>query len=220
MKTFYLFDLDRTILDTEKASAYLIGLVAQQSPELATHLRTQVDVYNQNGTPFAIRDVIAEEVGEEVAAKLEAEFISGAHGQSLLLDGVDDLFAFALQAPERDFGILTYGSVKGQTMKLVATGLDAQKVMITQQKHKGILMTEWKTDHGYQLPAEFGGELVDELVFVDDRIFSFEGLPADVRGYWVANDLSLLDSVEHASNVRPVQTLREVIEHELQIIAN
>jgi len=220
MTTFYLLDLDRTILDTEKASALLIDLVAKESPKLAASLRIQVDVYNQHGTPFAIRDVIAEQVGEETAARLEEVFIDESQRQYLLLEGAEDLFAYTDNAPERSFGILTYGSPKGQMMKLKATKLDTLPLMITQQKHKGELIMSWKVPDGYQLPSEYGGQLVDQVVLVDDRIFSFEGLPNDVRGYWVTDDLSLLDTVEHAANVKPVYSLQEVIDNEQRLLAD
>lgn len=214
VKTFYILDLDRTIFDTIGASDVLIGLVAAHSEELAHHIRTQIDEYNQIGASFAIRDVIVEQVGEARALEIEAAFIAAGAKQSLLLPGAKELNEYIGALPSAARGILTYGSVKGQTMKIIAAGLHAAPFMITQQKHKGQLIASWKQDNGYHLPAELGDFVAEKVVFVDDRIFSFEGLPDDVEGYWITQELAVLDAVEHAANVHPVRTLFEVIERE------
>lgn len=214
VKTFYILDLDRTIFDTIGASDVLIGLVAAHSEELAHHIRTQIDEYNQIGASFAIRDVIVEQVGEEQALQIEKAFIEEGGRRSLLLPGAEALMHFIDQQQGSRTGILTYGSVKGQTMKIIAAGLHAAPFMITQQKHKGELIASWRQTDGYHVPDELGGGVVDQIVFVDDRIFSFEGLPDDVEGYWITQELAVLDAVEHAANVHPVRTLFEVIERE------
>lgn len=216
VNTFYLLDLDRTLFDTQGASDILIQLVDELSHELAQHIRSQIDAFNQIGASFAIRDVIVEQVGEVKAKAIEHAFITEGKRRSLLLEGAIELMADVGQPPARQFGIMTYGSVKGQTMKLIAAQLDNVPHSIIQQKRKGEVIATWQRDGGYQLPPELGGVFASELVFVDDRLFSFEGLPEDVTAYWVTQELALLDAVEHATNVHPVQSLTEVLEREHQ----
>lgn len=219
-KTLYLLDLDRTIFDTIGASDLLIALVAGINGDLAHHIRTQIDEYNQIGASFAIRDVIVEQVGEEQALQIEKAFIEEGGRRSLLLPGAEALMHFIDQQQGSRTGILTYGSIKGQTMKLTAAKLHHLPFMITQQKHKGELIASWRQTDGYHVPDELGGGVVDQIVFVDDRIFSFEGLPEEVTGYWITQELAVLDAVEHAINVHPVRSLHEVIEWEQRRIAS
>lgn len=214
VKTYYLLDLDRTIFDTIGASDLLIAIVAEHSGELAHRIRTQIDEYNQIGASFAIRDVIVEQVGEERALDIEHAFIREGRSRSLLLPGARELMDSITRRDDATFGILTYGSIKGQRMKITAAGLQDVPCMITQQKHKGELIASWKQPDGYHIPSELGDRVASEIVFVDDRIFSFEGLPEEVIGYWITEELAALDAVEHAMNVHPVRTLHEVIERE------
>ena len=213
-KTYYLLDLDRTLFDTIGASDLLIALVAEYSGELAHHIRTQIDEYNQIGASFAIRDVIVEQAGEERALEIEKAFIEEGARRSLLLPGAVELMEWIREASSAKFGILTYGSVKGQTMKITAASLQQLPFLITQEKHKGELIASWKQPEGYHLPEELGGETVEQIVLVDDRIFSFEGLPEASIGYWITQELAVLDAVEHALNVHPVRSLYEVIDIE------
>jgi len=208
---FYIFDLDRTLFDTVKGSELLVSLIKERSEEAAAEAVSRIHDLTVVGASFSIRDLLVEIVGESVTKEVYASFESMVEGDMLLLDGARDVMAFASEN-SLGWGILTYGSPEGQRLKLQAIGLDGSAYMITDKRDKGELLRTWRQDNGqFVLPAAFGGVTVDEIVFVDDRLFSFDGLPEGVVGYWIAPELSVMDSIEHPRAVVPVPNLRAVI---------
>jgi len=212
--TFYLLDLDRTLLDTEKAAELLRTVVARYSPKLAVELARNVEDYSLLGESFSMRDFIVEKVGEAEATEIEARFIAAASDQDLLNIGAHALMAYIRTLPDAAFGILTYGSLGGQTMKIRAAGMADVPSLVTGETFKGEQISSWRGEDGlYHLPEELGGGTAATIAFVDDKPFSFKGLTADCRGYWVK---SLYDAGKEKlpSYITPVETLLEIIELE------
>lgn len=213
-ETFYIFDLDRTLFDTVGGSEELIGLIRQHSAPAAQEVLQRLDELIATKASFSIRDLVAELLGEQDTQHIFDTFVHTKNPERLLLPGAKELMQFA-EITSSGWGILTYGSVRGQMAKLGACGLDAAQVIVTDQRDKGALMRGWQQDDGsFALPQEYGRQTADDLVFVDDRIFSFDGMPSEVTGYWVTEDVSVLDSIEHARSVHPVSSLKEVLENE------
>lgn len=125
-------------------------------------------------------------------------------GQNYLLPGALNLLRF-LQQNQVRHGILTYGEVGWQKAKLAVTGLAAVPTLITDRTDKGALIASWRQVSSYQLPVELGGGRVDRAVLIDDKVYSFEGLPADALGFYCGQD----DQVELPTNVQVVGDLRQ-----------
>lgn len=178
-KLFVLLDFDRTLADTNQLKADFDQLLEQ---------------------------------GLERQAAL-AEF-SRTHpatdsGQRYLLPGAADLLIFLQQQAREQaigYGILTYGQVDWQRAKLAATGLLTVPTMITDRTDKGALITSWHQAGSYQLPVELGGGQVERVVLIDDKVYSFEGLPADALGLYCGQD----NQAELPVNVQTVSSLSEV----------
>ena len=212
--TFYLLDLDRTLLDTEKSANLLRTVVAQHSPALAVELARNVEDYSLLGESFSMRDFIVEKVGEAEATEIERRFIAAASGQDLLNVGARELMAYIRSLSDATFGILTYGLLGGQTMKIRAAGMADVPSLVTSETFKGEQISSWRGEDGvYHLPEELGGGMATTIAFVDDKPFSFKGLTADCRGYWVK---SLYDAGKEKlpSYITPVETLLEIIDLE------
>lgn len=187
ISTFYVLDLDRTIYDTFKATELLRGVIALHDTQLADALEQRFEEYTSQGESFSMRDFVVEKVGEEEMQKIEDKYHQLALQQDLLNPGAKELIAYIRSKDDANLGILTYGSQLGQGMKIAAAvGLENIPYLITSETFKGALIASWRGDDElYHLPEEYGGRTARNVVFVDDKPFSFKGLPIDCRGYLV-----------------------------------
>lgn len=212
ISTYYLLDLDRTIFNTEKAMQVMRGVVALHDTDVAAALEQRFEEYTLLGESFSVRDFIVENIGEDEMQKIEEKYHTLAREHDLLNPGTTELLEFIRAKENTKLGILTYGSPLGQAMKIhAATGLEAMPFLITAETYKGAQIASWRQDDElYHLPEELGGYTVKTIVFVDDKPFSFKGLPIDCVGYLVK---SMYDAglEKIPLNVQVVTTLKEVI---------
>ena len=213
-KTFYLFDLDRTLFDTVKAANQMVGLIEQRSDARAQQTVERIRELFESGVSFAMRDVMIEVLGAQATQEIHTQFLEQAVAHELLLPGAQALMDFA-STHSVGWGIVTYGSEEAQRVKLQAAKLIDEPFLVTQERDKGLLMQAWQQANGtFLLPHELGGHTIDDLVFVDDHLYSFDSLPNTVSGYWVSPEVSVLDAVEYPASVVRVETISEVITHE------
>jgi len=212
ISTYYILDLDRTLFDTEKSTQVMRGVVALHDTDLAAALEQRFEESTLLGESFSMRDFIAENVGEEAMLKVEALYHAAALDHDLLNPSARELLSYIRSQQGSEMGILTYGSPLGQAMKIKAvTELDGIPFLITPETFKGAQIASWhQADGYYHLPAELGGFLAKHIVFVDDKPFSFKGLPIDCTGYLVK---SLYDAGigKIPPNVATVAGLNEVM---------
>lgn len=185
--TFYALDLDRTLLDTIKATEMMRGVIALHDAELAARLEQRFEDYSISGESFSMRDFIAENVNDDEMIRIEAKYKEVASGWDLLNPGAVELLEYVRSKDGVGFGILTYGSELGQRMKLQAVAaLREVPFLVTPETYKGAQIATWREDDDlYHLPEELGGGTAANIVLVDDKPFSFKGLPIDCRGYLV-----------------------------------
>ena len=210
--TYYIFDLDRTLYDTVKATELMRGVIALHDTALAAALEQQFEEYTTQGESFSMRDFILENVGEVEMQKIEVKYHTLALQQDLLNPGAKELIASIRATAGNDLGILTYGSPLGQKMKIeAAAGLEEIPYLITAETYKGALIASWRQDdERYHIPEELGSGVFTDIVFVDDKPFSFKGLPIDCRGYLVKSvyDAGIEKLPQH---VRLVESLHQVL---------
>ena len=220
ISTFYILDFDRTLFDTNKATDVMRGVIAMSNPELAAILAQEFEEYTRLGESFSMRDFIVENVGEEEMQKLEAVYHEKALEQDLLNDGAKELIEYIRSREDTQIGILTYGAPVGQAMKInAAAGLEGIPFLVTSETFKGAQIASWRQDDDlYHIPEELGGFVTKNIVFVDDKPFSFKGLPADITGYYIK---SVYDAGEESIpfNVTPITNLNEVITLEKKRLA-
>jgi hypothetical protein len=217
VSTFYVLDLDRTMLDTVKATKYMEGVIALHNANLSAILAQKFEESSLLEESFSMRDFIALQVGEEEMQKIEVKFKAMTATQDFLMPGAKELLAYISSLPSATCGIMTYGSLLGQTMKIEASGLRELPFLVMQETFKGAVIASWRQDDGlYHLPDELGGYIANEIVFVDDKPFSFKGLPIDCRGYLVKSifDAGIEDIPPY---VRVIETLSEVMTAEKRL---
>ena len=213
MSTFYCIDLDRTLFDTPAMTRQILEVAARYDEVAAAMLLQKADDDYARGYPFAIRQQIELHFGAEQTALIEAEFLATASPESLLLEGANETLA---SMGETHFGIFTFGEPLGQMLKLRSAGLTHLPYVITDQREKGSIIAGWRQQDGsYMLPSGFGGSPVQRIALIDDRLISFQGLPADAKGYWVASQPPTTAQISILpQNVVPVRTLLEFVQTE------
>lgn len=212
VSTFYVLDLDRTLFDTPKATELMRGVLALHNTALAAQLEQKFEEYSLSGESFSMRDFIAENVSEDEMNQIEAKYKEVGREWDLLTPGARELLAYLRQTDGVAFGILTYGSVLGQNMKIAAVEeLGDVPFLVTLETYKGSLIASWRENDGlYHVPEELGGVSARNIVFVDDKPFSFKGIPIDCKGYLVKSVFDAgIEKLPH--NVQIVDSLHDVL---------
>src|SRR3990167_9086668 len=85
---------------------------------------------------------------------------------------------------DEHFGVITYGGAVWQQVKMQAAGIDSIPHIITSQKNKGILISQW-AEEGC-VPNELECVPFDKVILVDDKVICFNGFPLEnAKGYQV-----------------------------------
>lgn len=185
VRTFYCIDLDRTIFDTALFGDMTVGLVREHNPMLADELKAAINDNLFFGATFLIRDFLIERIGVEQTEAIEEKRRVKAQDGSLKIPGTDALLNAIARTESASGGILTFGVYDRQMVKIRLGGLEGYPLLVTDNKHKGSLISSWWNGSVFVLPEQYGGVTADEVILVDDHAGSFEGLPANARGYLV-----------------------------------
>ncbi len=219
MKTnvFQLIDLDRTLFDTSQFIKFITDEVNNMSPGMGTALDEQFEnAYKQGDTFFLLR-YLREQYGDTWLEELVSRIVAEHGAGQFLLPGFADRLAFAgpMGGSKPRWGILTYGDLADQIMKLRVAGLEEAPVLLTDTPDKGVLIASWQREDGtYQLPEAFGGHIVDTVTFEDDKLRAFRAMPQNALGVWLTTDENSqeLISQEQLTNVLPARDLFASIE--------
>lgn len=198
-KTFYIVDFDRTLVDSEKLFDVFVAVsgqyVAIPETQIASAHEQMIAKGDSFDTASYVRDNLADQGAIDQWEKLEKQFIHESRSLNMLLPGAQELLD-ALGRDHKPHGILTYGNPLWQHLKLTAAGFNHVRRIVTVNKQKGRLVASWQQPDGtFKLPGEFGGDIVDRIVMVDDKAVSFEGFPsAPSQGYYVIDTDNALPS--------------------------
>lgn len=212
---FQLIDLDRTLFDTSLYVKLICDVVDEYEPGLGDEIdRRFEESYHKEETFFAL-EYIRERLGKERYEQMLEVAVARAGTEGLLLAGAKDRLAFAktLAGDEQGYGLLTYSENPADQLKKVQlVGLDHLPMYVGDTPDKARLIASWRTTDGkYQLPKEFGNQLVDRLTLEDDKLRAFVGLPENVKGIWLT---TYDDAVERmrAANVKNVTIAKDLYE--------
>lgn len=141
---------------------------------------------------------------------IETNFIEASKNYDYLMPGAREIIEL-LRQHHAHFGIITYGGDVWQRVKIKAARLESIPHIITSQKNKGVLISEWVAKGC--VPIELECQPFDEVVLIDDKVISFNGFPQEqAKGYQVrtGNDL-VVDEAALPVNVQSVESLYDVI---------
>ena len=215
-KVFQILDLDRTLLNTSTLAHQLKEMVAKNDSQLAKSINDEIMRHQKERTSFFIFEYIAQKIGEEKFHTFIEELHKAAPSMELLLPGAKERINYAKSQPGWGMGIMTYGSKRDQMIKLKLIGLQFEHLLITENPHKGKIISSWQLEDGtFKLPIDFGGHVVDVVTLDDDKLIAFEYLPQGAYGQWIT-DASLGGSTElmhFSENVRVVPSLEASISY-------
>lgn len=175
-------DVDRTLLNTEQVFERFAALCVSQGIVKAGALGEAQQSVEITGGSFDVIGYLRESGVAAGALRRLQESFSGAKQYDLLYRDVQP-FLGAL-ARLGSMVLTTKGSREWQLTKLSAAGLSEYPYIITAVQDKGRLVAGWQTAAGYIATSDSGAMLAGASVsLIDDNPESFDGLPADCRGY-------------------------------------
>lgn len=188
-KTFYVLDFDRCLANTDKLFALFEYAVLQEGilgKEVLSDIRAEMEKTKESFDVLThLREYLASSGRQDMLLLIKDTFLKASRDYDFFEPGARDLLQF-LRDNSLPFGILTYGGRVWQQMKLQATGLESAPHIITDIQTKGKIIAGWKQPGGeFLVPSELGGGVFENVVLVDDKFVSFEGLPEGAFGIHV-----------------------------------
>jgi hypothetical protein len=216
-KTFYVLDLDRCLANSDKLFALFEYIVLEEKvlgKEVLSAAREEVE---KSGGSFDatthLRDYLASSGQQDMLLLIKDKFLKASRDYDFFEPGARALLQF-LTDNSYPFGILTYGGRIWQQIKLQAMELETMPHIITDVQAKGSIIAGWKQPSGeFLIPPELGGGSFENVVLVDDKFVSFEGLPEKAYGIHVlTKNASYLDGtipnhVTQVGNMSEVEAL-------------
>ncbi len=198
---FQLIDLDRTLFDTSKFAKAITDEVNKSEPGLGTELDAQFEeAYAREETFFVLR-FLRKHLGDEGFMTLVDKVLAAYGREAFKIEGFDERIALAdtLTDVRPSYGIFTFGDEADQYLKLSILGLQDAPIYFTESADKSPVIASWKQPDGtYALPDEFGGNVVEQVTFEDDKARAFTQLSEGVTGIWLT---SAADAAEHAKSL-------------------
>lgn len=192
--TFFVLDFDRCLGDTDGIQVLLEQVLQKEAgiePEQLRTIRTQIE---STGRTFAtihyVHELLSAAGSSVTWPHIREKLVQAAHEADLLLPHARQLLDI-LREREIWHGIITYGVEEAwQLIKLEIAGLLEVPHLVTHIEEKSKLLQGWKQEDGrFAIPPALGiGDepiKADELVFIDDKVKSFWGVPDGVRGVHV-----------------------------------
>lgn len=219
-EVFYAIDFDRCLSDTDKLDKIFYRLANDEYPQLdATELLRARNEVEDTGRTFDQIGALQKIFNESELADFLDVFISRAVQEDVLSPGARDLLK-ALEERNLAYGIVTFGGIRWQQVKIKASSVDSIPTLITDHTGKGEIIATWQQPDGtFLIPSDLTTRelYVKTVVLLDDKAIAFKGLPQASRGYWVQSTTKPLLPSQNGdipSNVRIAHGLEQVIEFE------
>lgn len=214
---FQLIDFDRVLFDTPRFVRALTDEIDTVQPGYGSALYQRFQQAYTREETFFIMQHLRRERGDAWFEDIATRVVRRFGGAYFLLPGVHERLTASntLSMARPSWGILTYGHVVDQAMKLAIVGLDEAAVHYTDTPDKGYVIAEWQQPDGrFRLPDSLGGGFVDSVTLEDDKLRAFQGLPSKALGIWITQDNNASQRLGEVafSNVKAAQNLAESIE--------
>lgn len=195
IREFWVIDFDRCLGNVETLyslfESILISTVKVDIPALAKK-RREVEL---SGGSFYVLPYVKTLFADEATYERFCEtFLTEArkNHRDFALPGAWELLA-DLDARQIPYCIMTYGNRDWQMLKILAAGFQDIPCLVVGDSRKGRVIAVWQTGDSFHIPPQLSPNgvplIANEVVLVDDKAVSFEGLPAGARGYWVHQTL-------------------------------
>jgi hypothetical protein len=203
MTAFYVLDLDRTLVDTDRLYIILETVLERTTNVKVSQLQDERMAVEARGESFSmvgfLHRLLDSAPGDVSWQQVQQAFIIEAQQQDVSEPYAAELLRI-LDGRQLPYGIITFGNEAWQLAKIEAAGHMSIPHLVTRIKEKGVLLTGWKQPDGTFIipPAmtrDFKPLSVDSIVFLDDKAVSFNNMPTGVQGVFVKSPtLELLPS--------------------------
>lgn len=215
-KEFWLLDLDRTLFNLDVLVQLLYDILDDSGVMPSHELRQKQAQVEDSGGSFSPVTVIMEYGGETLWQVVQQRLIERTDHSQLRLPGATELLHL-LDTRQHNYAVMTYGVPVWQRLKLQLSGFDSVPYMVIDTPRKGKLIDSWRdADDYFTLPEALGNTdgaiRAASLVLVDDKRLAFDGLPAQVCGFWVQTGRHE-DTGAIPASVTACATLYDVITH-------
>ena len=183
----WAIDLDRTLLNTERAFEHLVSAATDVTAFSESELQAAKLETEATGGSFDVLGFLGRQgVGSQTVDEIREQFAQNFQQDKMLYDDALPLLA-RLDHNRIPSLIITYGAFEWQYAKLQATGLDKRPHLITNHKNKGEVIDGWRRQSSYYGVETTSGAylLAPTVKLIDDKADSFEGLPADCSGHLI-----------------------------------
>ena len=185
---FQCIDFDRTLFDTPRFVKALTDEVDRVHPGMGAELDKKFEsAYKAERTFFLMRH-LRSTLGSEAVMQLVEALIKRHKGDRFLLPGALERIQLAdeISTQRPAWGLLTYGDIADQKLKIAIAGLNQAPLHMTDTPHKAAVIASWQQPDGtFQLPSELGSQIVTQVTLEDDKLRAFKDLPKGVVGVWV-----------------------------------
>lgn len=220
--TFWALDFDRCLGDVDKIFELYSSIVRRYTSITESDMIAARQEIEATGGSFNLLSYVTAQLDSAVLLKrITDEFIRIGQTNQLLHEGAHELIRSLETDPAVFFGIITYGSLEWQMLKLQATRLESYPVYIAPYPEKGQTIATWYDGSRFAIPDELGGGVAQDFVLVDDKAKAFHGLPEVARGYWVVPGDALPSQIgEVPGHIQRVPSLRGIVDERNVLLTN
>jgi hypothetical protein len=208
--TLYILDLDRTLLDVDRAMLTAEEACREIGIDFA-RIKEDQQASFARAVPYSPLATI-EGMGDDTLERFKQKFLEIADpGQLVFPDA--QRYLQKLDSAKKEFMILTYArDARWQELKMQGAGLDAIPHIIIFHPRKSHDIAAWQNTSGmFNIPLDTITP-VKHIVFVDDRIRVFEGLPKNCKGYYLKRSDWQDDLTDIREDITQIASFDELID--------
>ncbi len=179
-KTLYVIDFDRTLVDYEEVMRLVEEACEEVNVDFSIVQEAQIKA-KEEAVPYSPLKTI-NALGPGRLEAFKAKFIELADPQTLVFDDARR-YLDKLNSKNKTYLILTYAiESHWQEIKIEAAKLQNIPHIITFNEHKAREISGWYKNTVF-IPPLTGMPPAEKVVFIDDKIGVFGGMPEHSEGY-------------------------------------
>lgn len=208
--TLYVLDLDRTLLDVD--GAMLTAEEACRNLDIDfTKIKEDQQKSFARAVPYSPVSSI-ENMGNDLLERFKDEFLKLADPAKLVFPDARR-FLDKLDKTDSQYMILTYArDARWQELKMQGAQLDEVPHIILFHPKKSHDIADWiDTDGLFSVPLDTIRPAQD-IVFVDDRLRVFDGMPENCKGFYLKRTDWQDDLGDTAQDITQIASFDELID--------
>ncbi|HEX5456072.1 MAG TPA: hypothetical protein VFW77_01765 [Candidatus Saccharimonadales bacterium] len=208
--TLYILDLDRTLLDVDMAMSIAEEACHNLGVDFSKIKEDQQRSFAR-AVPYSPLATL-EDMGDGVLERFKQEFLKLA-GPARLVFPDAKRYLDKLEHAGKQYMILTYArDARWQELKMQGAGLDNIPHIIIFHPKKSHDIDSWRSKDGlFNVPLDTISP-ASEVVFVDDRLRVFDGIPKNCKGYYLKRSDWQDDLSDIGKDITQIASFDELID--------